>query len=130
MGFDDLAKHMAARDGRKKVHSASADADQIVAEALKADGRMNRIRDLVLGPMLLVGGLGIDVLILSAAASGGLDRSMIRYMIIIGVAAAAATVVGLMKTIRGLTSRKLIGDAPEQIMKKLESGELIRDRLR
>jgi uncharacterized membrane protein len=120
MGFDDLAKHMAARDGRKKVHSASANADQIVTEAIKADQRMNRIRDLVLGPILLVGGLGIEVLVFKVAAIGA-------DMIGIGVLAAVAIIVGLMKTIRGLTSRKLIGDAPEQIMEQLESGDLTGD---
>lgn len=61
MGFDDLARHMAARDN-KKLGPANATADEMVAEIAKSDRRMDRTRNLVLGPILLVGGLVIGVL--------------------------------------------------------------------
>jgi hypothetical protein len=61
MGFDDLARHMASRD-KKKLGSQSATADELVAEMAKADRRMDRTRDLVLGPILLLGGLIIGTL--------------------------------------------------------------------
>lgn len=61
MAFDDLARHMAARD-KKRVAPAGATADEIVAEMAKADRRMDRTRNLVLGPILLLGGLVIGTL--------------------------------------------------------------------
>ena len=57
MGFDDLARHMASRDGKKKLGEQAGNADQLVAEAARVDRRMSRQRDLILGPLLLVGGL-------------------------------------------------------------------------
>lgn len=53
MGFDDLAKHLAKRDG-KKLSTGSA--DDVVAEAERADRQLQRKRDLILGTILLVGG--------------------------------------------------------------------------
>jgi hypothetical protein len=61
MGFDDLARHMAARD-KKKLGRENASADEIVADMAKADRRMDRTRNLVLGPILLLGGLIIGTL--------------------------------------------------------------------
>ncbi len=57
MGFDDLARHMAARDKRSSKPAAHGNADAIVAQALVAQSRMDRTRDLILGPILLLGGL-------------------------------------------------------------------------
>jgi len=122
MGFDDLAKHMAKRDGRKKSQSKTGDADQIVAEAIKADQRLNRTRDLVLGPLLLVGGLGIEVLVYSMLRNDSSElvrEQSLSYVIMGGVFALGLIIVGLLKTIRGLTRRAPIGDAPEQILDTL-----------
>jgi len=54
MGFDDLARHMAARDKRTL---STGSADEIVVDAAKANRRMARSRDLILGPLLIVGGI-------------------------------------------------------------------------
>ena len=116
MGFDDLARHMAARDGRKKARVESSDPDQIVAEAMKSDRRMSRTRDLVLGPLLLVGGLGIGVLAYGIAASGVVDRTVLAC----GMLALGAITAGLMKTISGIAGRSLFEDAPEKLMDKLD----------
>ena len=62
MAFDELARHMAARD--KKKLASNATADELVAEMAKAERRMDRTRNLVLGPILLLGGLIIGTLYL------------------------------------------------------------------
>jgi hypothetical protein len=59
MAFDDLAKHMASRDGRKKP---TGDVDQILADAATADRRMTRTRNLILGALLMAGGALVAVL--------------------------------------------------------------------
>jgi hypothetical protein len=56
MGFDDLARHMAARDGKKKLSEPVGSADEIMAAAAEADRKMARTRDRVLGLIMLVGG--------------------------------------------------------------------------
>lgn len=128
MGFDDLARHMASRDGRKKSQVPSTNGDEIVAAAIKADRRMNRTRDLILGPILLVGGLGLGLVIYSALRAAyttedprnaGVEQDLgVLYM---GAGFALVGIVaGLLKTIRGLTNRSLIGDAPERVLKNLE----------
>ena len=60
MAFDDLARHMASRD-KKKLGKVGSAADFVAQEA-KAERRMNRTRDLILGPILLGGGLLLVVL--------------------------------------------------------------------
>ena len=61
MGFDDLARHMASRD--KKALSNATSADEMVAEAARVDRGMSRKRDLIMGPLLIVGGLFASVLV-------------------------------------------------------------------
>ena len=56
MGFDDLARHMASRDGKKKLAVPAASADDLAAEIAKADRRLTRTRNLILGPVLMVCG--------------------------------------------------------------------------
>ncbi len=107
MAFDDLAKHMAARDGKKKLASPPGDVDQILAAAAAADRRMNRTRDLVLGPLLLIGGLAVGILVWSVRAAGGLDRQMFQFALAGSAFALAAIGLGARKTLRGLRDRSI-----------------------
>jgi hypothetical protein len=113
VAFDDLARHMASRDG-KKVPVGSA--DQVVAEAQQVARRMSRKRDVILGLLLLVGGLVIlglyGLTYLDAVnptpsplrpPSG--DMHFSRYMWYALVASIGAVIVGLQKLIRGLAGR-------------------------
>lgn len=96
MGFDDLAKRMGNSSGGAVGDATGArDPDQIMAEARRAAERSSRISDLILGPMLLLGGAGILALCYLVAKEGGL---------MYGVAAAgiAAIVVGARKLFRGI----------------------------
>ena len=115
MGFDDLAKHMAARDGKKKVLS-SGDGDQIIAEAAKADARMNRQRDLILGPILFVGGLASLALcvLLLIDDKGGIERHDVRLIAMLMGGAGAGIVVGGRKLIRGLRNKSRDDTAENQ----------------
>ena len=92
MGFDDLARHMRSVHGGKL--SNATDPDQMVIEAQKAARAAQRRSDLVLGPMLLVGGVGITALSLTVAQEGGG-----MYVV-----AGGAVIAGLAKTARGIRS--------------------------
>lgn len=84
MGFDDLARHMASRDGKKG--SASTDPAQMLAEAAQSARRMQRMRDLILGPILLVGGIVVGLL----AYSIGTRDQLVVYLggaALLGIAA-------------------------------------------
>src|SRR5262249_15268960 len=114
MAFDDLAKHMASRAG-KKISAGSA--DQIVAEAKIAALRMSRTRDLILGLLLLVGGLvilaGTGLTLFNFLGQtpnalqpgGGTERIPRRVWVIFLFAGSAAVIVGTKKLIRGLAGR-------------------------
>jgi len=122
MGFDDLARHMAARDG-KKPKAGAANIDNFVAEAAELDRQLARKRDLILGPVLLVGGLVILVL-------GGLylldamdprpdplrpPETGNTYLVPTGAMAFAAgmVLIGLRKTVRGIRGQSRGTDADE-----------------
>jgi hypothetical protein len=101
MGFDDLAKRMGgSRGGAVGDAAVARDPDQIMAEAQRAAERSSRISDLILGPLLLLGGAGILVLCFLVARQGGLMYGM-------AFAAIGAVIVGGKKILRGLG---LIGD--------------------
>jgi hypothetical protein len=110
MAFDDLAKHMAARDGKKKA-MITGDANQIIAEAAKANARLNRQRDLILGPLLLVFGVGVCAAWLymflvgfdelGRANQGGVFRIAIGALLI----GPFAVFLGSKKLIRGLRNK-------------------------
>jgi hypothetical protein len=58
MGFDDLAKHMAKRDG-KKAPTTLPDLDKLAADGAKAlpvRRISSRTRDLITGSLLFLGG--------------------------------------------------------------------------
>lgn len=112
MAFDDLARRMGASPGTGgSSGSATVDPDQIIAEAQIAARRAARLRDFVLGPLLLVGGviivlLWINVRVHAATTTDPRDTtirprdfSMMSYIVVAGV---AAIVVGLHKILRGL----------------------------
>src|ERR1043166_745165 len=110
MGFDDLARHMASRD-RKKVPVGSA--DEVVSQAAKVSQRMGRTRDVILGLVLLIGGLGVLLLYVLVVLDAfhktprplRPDSGRVRLRIYMRVAAGAAVIIGLMKLIRGLAGR-------------------------
>jgi hypothetical protein len=111
MSFDDLAKHMAARDRNKKLTTPRGNVDEIVAEAAKAARRMSRTRDLILGPLLLVGGITIAVLY-SSWIFDLLHHTDSSHIVIpgpvpigIAVGAIAMVIIGSVQTIRGLRGR-------------------------
>lgn len=89
MSFDDLAKRLGGPRGGIGDSSGTRDPDQIMAEAQRAAERSARIRDLVLGPMLLVGGATIAVLWFSVMR----QRSAIIHNP--GLAEQRSTLVGL-----------------------------------
>jgi hypothetical protein len=114
MAFDDLARHMAARDGKKMAQAQPASIDQFMAEAADADRRMNRKRDLILGPILLVGGLVMLTLFafylmdaLDPTPNPQRPPSGNSFLVPTGatVAAAGMVIVGLLQTIRGIRGR-------------------------
>jgi hypothetical protein len=88
MGFDDLAKRMGAKRSRKSP-------DQIIAEAAKADERMSRQSDLILGALLIAGGGVVALLVLNVESEGGRMDSIL-------VASIGAILAGLAKFIRGI----------------------------
>jgi hypothetical protein len=113
MGFDDLARHMASRD--KKALSKAASADQMVAEAARADRRQSRSRDLILGPLLLAGGLVAQVIVClflfdfydstPHPQRPSSEPESIRVPVIFLVGGFIAIGIGFKWTVRGLRGR-------------------------
>lgn len=108
MGFDDLARHMAARDKRKL---GTAGADQIVAEAARSDRRMARNRDLILGLLLLIPGLAMcalvarlyyDLYLYVTGPARPNEPNSVLYPMALTVIPIAMVVVGIRKTLRAL----------------------------
>lgn len=106
MAFDDLAKRMGARPG---VGSASGitDPDQIVAEAQSAARRAARTQDLVLGPILLIGGFVVLVFwyLLVVAKTGRPLRvswTELKGMSYVAAAGVGALIFGIYKILRGI----------------------------
>lgn len=69
MAFDDLARHMRARDGGSM--STSTDPNLMMVEASERASASQRTSDLILGPLLLAGGLVMLVLATKVAHAGG-----------------------------------------------------------
>jgi hypothetical protein len=91
MSFEDLARHMSARDGVSL--SSASDPRQMMIEAQRAKRRHQRTRDLILGPLLLLCGLaGIALTaanVLMVSENGG-GFVFIYYGAILGAFAAGA----------------------------------------
>jgi hypothetical protein len=102
MAFEDAAKRMGGKRGRQAGDGATVtDPDQIMADAVKAARRSSKIRDLVLGPILLVGGLVVGALCASTIRQVGIMH-MDRIMDALVVSAIVAIVVGSQKILRGI----------------------------
>ncbi|MGE0396601.1 MAG: hypothetical protein AB7T06_07795 [Kofleriaceae bacterium] len=69
MAFDDLAKHMAAREGRQVA--APTDANEFMRRAAEENRRIDKRNDIILGAILLLGGLGVGTLALQVSMDGG-----------------------------------------------------------
>jgi hypothetical protein len=106
---------MASRDGKKDVAGQPRTAEQIMAEAADAERRLSRKRDLLLGPVLLVGGLVILALIGLYLLDAFSDtphpqrppETSNKILVPTGGAlfAAGMVITGLLQTIRGLRGR-------------------------
>jgi hypothetical protein len=114
MAFDDLARHMAARDKKKLATAKSA--RQIVAEAAESDRRMARQRDLILGMLLLaigIAGCVFAILLANAKPSprdlanfdAGEFRTARRYAYALAALALGALAAGARQTYRALRNR-------------------------
>jgi len=101
MGFDDLARHMASRDG--KATAAPTDANDFLHRAAEDNRRIDRRNNLILGTILLVAGLIVGVLMvvimIQAAASGVFVRWIGGLF-----GAGAAVGIGATRIWRGLRS--------------------------
>jgi hypothetical protein len=95
MALDDLASRMKPGRAGAAGKPPAIDPDQIMAEARQAAARAERLSDLVLGPILLLGGAGIAALCYLVATQGGLMYGM-------AIAALIAIVVGSKKLLRGI----------------------------
>jgi len=114
MGFDDLARHMAARD--KRALRPVPSADVLVAEAARHDRRMTRTRDLILGPLLLIGGIVTSLLVYSSILdffSPGTpthpNNDTDRYPLLLVFVALALVIAGATQTIRGIRGPRVTG---------------------
>jgi len=92
MAFDDLARRMReAHGGKLGDTSQTTDPEQIVDGAVKADRRANIARDLVLGPLLLLGAIAVTALTHHTASQ--------RAGVFV---ACGPAIVGAIKLMRGL----------------------------
>lgn len=93
MAFDDLARHMAGRDGQPLAPPTSA--SEFIARAAEENRRIDRRNNLILGPILLLGGLGVGALALLVSLEGG-GRTGLLGLSFGGV------VLGIQRIYRGL----------------------------
>ncbi|GEM_PF-4369607 len=98
MGFDDLARHMASRDGKA---TAPTSANDFIAQAAADNRRIARRNNLVLGTFLLVAGLIGTIAIVAWMIQAHSQGGSVRW---IGglFAAGAAVCVGAERLWRGL----------------------------
>jgi len=112
MSFEDAAKRMRGSRGSGAGESPTTgrDPDEIIAEAQIAARRAARIRDLVLGSILLVGGLIVVVLWLAIHADARTttdprntgDAKNLPMFGYLAVAAIGAIGTGIHKLLRGI----------------------------
>jgi hypothetical protein len=101
MSFEDAAKRMRGGDVSGSPLITDRDPDQIMADAQKAAERSSRIKDLALGPILLVGGLVVGALTVSTIQRVGI-MGMSRVMDVLVVSAIVAIVTGSHHILRGI----------------------------
>jgi hypothetical protein len=123
MAFDDLARHMASRDGRKKVIDGAGDADKILADLGAADVRrkiraMDPRRDVVIGALILAAGLAatalyvIYILYVTGFAFGAKSsQPMFFYSVPALALSIGAIIVGTQRLVRGLRARDQVARA-------------------
>lgn len=117
MAFEDLARHMAARD--KKRLSAATNAEDMLAEAAVANRRLSRTRDLVLGVLLLASAVASAVMMFllktadDASANESERFTAAKWGTVLGVVALTALAVGARKTWRGLRGHSHLAPADE-----------------
>lgn len=99
MSFEDLAKHMSARDGGKL--SQASDPRQMMVEAGRAKRRHQRTRDLILGPLMLACGITGVVMTVAAIAMVSVRGGfvIVYYGAILGL-----IIGGVKKLIRGIAA--------------------------
>ncbi len=102
MGFDDLARHMASRDGQQVA--APTDANDFIRRAAEENRRIDRRNDLILGSILLVGGLIVAALSLLISLDSSEGTSNFRFRAILMAAGAAGVIDGGRRLVRGLRS--------------------------
>jgi hypothetical protein len=99
MGFDDLARHMASRDGT--ATAAPTDANDFIRRAAEDNRRIDPRNNLILGTILLLSGLIVGtlmvVLMIQAADQGVMVKSVGGLFF-----AGASTIIGAQRISRGV----------------------------
>jgi hypothetical protein len=123
MAFDDLARHMASRDGKKKVMDGAGNADQILADLGAEDQRrrvraMDPRREIVRGLVILLAGLVVTALYLvylfyvtGFGFGAKSPQPMFFYSVPLLVIAISAIIVGAQRLIRALRAREAVARA-------------------
>lgn len=123
MAFDDLARHMASRDGKKKVIDGAGNADQILAD-LGADHLRRQMRakdprrEILFGALILAAGLVatalyvVYILYVTGLAFGAKSaQPMFFYSVPALVIAIGAVIVGAQRLVRGLRAKEQLARA-------------------
>jgi hypothetical protein len=110
MGFEDAAKRMRAQHGKDVGgNPLLIDPERMIADAVEAEKRSQRVKDLVLGPLLVAGGVVVGVLMYSTlmqavAETGSLWKTLAMtslYMKLLLFAPVVAVIVGARKILCG-----------------------------
>jgi hypothetical protein len=123
MAFDDLARHMAARDGKNKVFEGAGNADKILADLGAADVRrkiraMDPRREIAIGALILTAGLvatALYVIYIVYVTGFGFGakspQPLFFYSVPALVLAIGAIIVGTQRLVRGLRARDQVARA-------------------
>jgi hypothetical protein len=100
MAFEDVAKRLRGqRDGGIAPRS-NVDPDKIVADAVAANRRGTVMRDLVLGPILIIGGRVLSALGAPAYMPSGSQHTAPYYVLY--AIALVVSLLGVAQLVRGL----------------------------
>ena len=123
MAFDDLARHMASRDGKKKVFDGAGNADQILADLGAEDVRrkvraMDPRREIARGLVILLAGVlatALYVIYLVYVTGFGFGakspQPMFFYSVPLLAISVGAIIVGAQRLIRGMRAREAVARA-------------------